>query len=111
MQQQPAEGWPDEPLTESETRDLLEGPVVAVWMMDHDENTRNVMLGADAPEDAVIDIVLETEDGFDMYSYTDYEGDRQWVSFGTEQKGTEGAEMMAGTLESYRLLVGDSDIE
>jgi hypothetical protein len=111
MEQRPAEGWPDGPLTEAEARDLLGGDVVGVWVMDHDENTRAVMLGPDAPEDAVIDVVLETGTGFDMYSYTDHEGERRWVSFGTEQKGTEGAEMMAGTLESYRLLAGDTDIE
>jgi len=110
MEQQPAEGWPAEPLTEAEARDLLGGPVVAVWVMDHDDSTRDAMLGADAPEDAVIDVVLETEAGFDMYSYTDHEGSRRWVSFGTERKGTRGAEMMAGTLESYRLLAGDSDL-
>ena len=57
---------------------------------------------ADAPEDAVIDIVVETATAFEMYSYT---GGR-WMDYGTQAKDDEDAPSMAGTLDSYDLLAG-----
>ncbi len=109
MHREPAEDWPDAPLTRAQARDLLGGEVVAVWIMDYEENTRAVLLDADTPDDVVLDVVLETDDRYDMFSYTDYEGEMTWLSFGSERKGTEGGEMMQETLESYRLLVSEGD--
>ncbi|MFC3477411.1 hypothetical protein [Halobacterium litoreum] len=101
---QPAEEWPDRPLSEAEARDLREGDVRAVWVMDHEESVRSAVLPDDAPDDAVVDVVLETEDAFEMYSYT---GGR-WMNYGTQRRDDEDAPSMAGTLESYRVLAGES---
>nr|WP_254538127.1 hypothetical protein [Halomarina sp. BCD28] len=112
MEPEPADGWPDGPLSEEDARDLLfdREEVVAVWVMDHDEGTRTAILGPDPDEDAVIDVVVETADAFEMYSYTHHEGGTAWVTYGEESKADDGATGMAGTLESYRLLVGESDL-
>lgn len=122
MDPTPADEWPDRPLDEAEARDLLGevsdrrypaigGPVTAVWVMDHDPATRATVLDADAPGDAVIEVVLETPDAFHMYSYAAADGDPQWTDYGAEAKGTEGAEQMAATLGSYRVLAGESDLD
>ena len=55
---------------------------------------------------AVIDVVLETEDAFEMYSYT---GGR-WMDYGTQRKDDEEAPSMTGTLASYRLLAGETTL-
>jgi hypothetical protein len=104
-QPEPAEGWPDRPLSVAEAREHLGGDVVAVWAMDHDDGVRSVTLPPDAPDDAVIDVVLETTEGFEMYSYT---GGR-WMDYGTQRKDDDEAPSMAGTLESYEVLAGESD--
>ena len=104
-QPEPAEGWPDEPLSEAAASDLLEGDVVAVWVMDHDDGVRSVALPPGAPDDAVVDVVLETTEAFEMYSYSR----GQWMDYGTQRKDDDEAPSMAGTLQSYRVLAGDSD--
>ena len=109
MHREPADGWPDNPLTERQARRLLEEDIVSVWVMDYGENTRDLVLDEDSSDDVVLDVVLETDDGYEMYSYTDYEGEQTWVSFGTEPKGTDGGDAMQETLESYRLLATSED--
>lgn len=114
----PAEGFPDGPLTEAEARDLLDGtdhtddPVRAVWVFDGGgEGARDALLREDDPDDAVIDLVLETDGVYRMFSYTYGREGLGWYDYGTERKGTEGAEAMAGTLASYRLLAGESTLD
>lgn len=114
----PAEGWPDGPLTETDARDLLgktdhtDDPVRAVWTFDGGgEGARDALLRADDPNDAVIDLVLETDREYRMYSYTYGREGLGWYDYGTERKGTDGAETMAGTLTSYRLLAGESTLD
>lgn len=102
---EPAEDWPERPLSEAEATDLLEGDVVAVWVMDHEDGVRSVVVPPGAPEDAVVDVVLETETGFEMYSFS---GGR-WMDYGTQRKDDDEAPSMAGTLESYRVLAGESE--
>ncbi|MFC5970253.1 hypothetical protein ACFPYI_02815 [Halomarina salina] len=113
MEPEPASDWPEGSLTESEARDLQfdRAAVVAVWVLDQDEATRTALLGPDPPDDAVVDIVLETDEAFEMYSYTPHDGTTQWVTYGEERKGTESGATMRDTLTSYRLLVGDSDLQ
>ena len=113
MDPEPAEDWPDGPLSEGDARDLLfdREDVLAVWVMDHDEATLSALLGPDPPEDAVVDVVVETDAAFEMYSYTHHETTTRWVTFGDERKGTDGARRMRDTLDSYRLLAGESDAE
>ena len=113
---EPAEGWPDGPLAEAEARDLLGGtdhgdePVVAVWVFDGGgEGAREALLSEGDPADAVIDLVLETDRAYRMFSYTYGREGLGWQDYGTERKGTEGAETMRETLESYRLLCGEPD--
>ena len=108
-QPEPAEGWPDGPLSTTEATDLLTETdgATGVWVMDHDAGVRSVSLPADAPDDAVIDLVIERTDAFEMYSYT---GGR-WMDYGTQRKDDEDAPPMAGTLESYRLLAGETDLD
>lgn len=107
----PAEGWPDGPLTEDEARDLLgesdctADPVRAVWVFDGGgEGARDALLDEDDPDDAVIDLVLETDGSYRMFSYTYGRAGLGWQDYGAEP--TDG-EAMAGTLESYRLLAGE----
>lgn len=109
---EPAEGWPEGPLTESEARDLLGGtdytdePVVAVHVFDGGgEGARDALLDDGDPADAVIDIVLETDREYRMFSYTYGRAGLGWQDYGSEptDSGT-----MAGTLESYRLLAGET---
>ncbi|MFB6207684.1 MAG: hypothetical protein ABEJ05_14280 [Haloglomus sp.] len=102
-QPEPAEGWPDRPLTEAEATDLLENDVVAVWVMDHESSVRGTVAPS-ADADDIIDVVLETERAFEMYSFSG----GQWLDYGTQRKDDEEAPSMAGTLESYRLLAGES---
>ena len=111
----PAEGWPDGPLTESEACDLLGGtdhtevPVRAVWVFDGGgEGARDALLDEDDPDDAVIDLVLETDVGYRMFSYTYGTAGLNWQDYGTEPAGDEA---MAGTLESYRLLAGETALD
>ena len=111
----PAEGWPDGPLAEREARDLLGGtdhtgdPVRAVWVFDGGgEGARDALLDEDDPDDAVIDLVLETDAGYRMFSYTYGTAGLGWQDYGTEPAGSE---TMAGTLASYRLLAGESALD
>lgn len=107
-QPEPAEDWPDRPLSEAEASDLLEDEnAVAVWVMDQDEGVRSVVVPADAPEDAVVDVVVETATGFEMYSFSG----GQWMDYGTQRKDDDEAPSMDGTLESYRVLAGSSERE
>ncbi len=108
-QPEPAADWPDGPLSQSAAADLLDevGGAIGVWIMDHESGVRSVSTPADAPDDAVIDIVVETTDTFEMYSYT---GGR-WMDYGTQAKDDGDAPPMAGTLESYDLLTGDTDLD
>jgi len=104
---EPAEDWPERPLSEAEAEDHLVSGVIGVWVMDHDEGVRSVAVPEGAPENAVIDVVLETEGSFEMYSYTG----GQWMDYGTQRKDDEEAPSMAGTLASYRLLAGESTLD
>ncbi|MFO7927790.1 MAG: hypothetical protein ACQET5_10280 [Halobacteriota archaeon] len=105
-QPKPADEWPDGPLTEDEAADLLDDGI-AVWVMDADSEVRSATLPADAPDDAVIDVVVETDEAFEMYSYTR----GRWMDYGTQRKDDDEAPSMAGTLASYRVLVGESDLD
>lgn len=106
-QPEPAEGWPPRPLSEAAARDLLTDTedAVAVWVMDHESGVRSTVVPAGAPDDAVVDIIVETEMAFEMYSYTQ----GQWMDYGTQRKDDDNAPSMAGTLDSYRVLAGDSE--
>jgi len=104
-QPEPAEDWPDRPLSEAEAADLLDGDAVAVWVMDHEDGVRSVVVPPGAPEDAVVDVVVETTGAFEMYSYS---GGR-WMDYGTQRKDDDEAPSMAGTLASYRVLAGESE--
>lgn len=106
-QPQPATDWPDRPLSEAEAKAKLEEGAIAVWVMDPDSAVRSGAVPADAPEDPVIDLVVETESEFQMYSYT---GGR-WMDYGTQRKDDAEAPSMAGTLTSYRVLAGESELE
>lgn len=107
----PADGWPDRPLTEDEARDLLGGtdhtddPVCAVWVFDGaGEGARDALLGEDDPADAVIDLVVETDERYRLFSYTYGPSGLGWYDYGAEPTDEES---MAGTLASYRLLAGE----
>lgn len=104
---EPAEGWPDRPLSEAEASAHLTDAedVVAVWVMDQTTDVRSVVLPPGSPDDAVVDIILETNTGFEMYSFTN----GQWMDYGIQRKDDADAPSMAGTLESYRILVGESE--
>lgn len=78
----------------------------AVWVMDHDSGVRSVSVPSDAPDDAVIDIVFEYDDRFEMYSYTR----GQWMDYGTQRMDDEDAPPMSGTLESFQLVDGESAV-
>lgn len=108
-QPEPATGWPEQPLSQSDAAAFVEdrAEVIGVWVMDHDEAVRSVTVPRDAPEGAVIDVVLETTDAFEMYSYSG----GQWMDYGIQSKDDEEAPSMAGTLASYRLLEGETDLE
>lgn len=105
-QPEPAEGWPDGPLSTDEAASLLDDrpDAVAVWVMHHDDGVRSSVVPADAPEDAVVDVVLETAEGFEMYSYSR----GRWMDYGTQRKDNEDAPSMQGTLDSYEVLAGES---
>ncbi|KTG10403.1 hypothetical protein AUR64_12615 [Haloprofundus marisrubri] len=100
-----AEGWPDRPLSGEETRDLLDDEVTTVHVMDHDPATRGVILGDDdpGPDESIVELVLETDDEYRMYSYTRDNDGTRWMDYGTERKGTDGEEQMQATLGSYRV--------
>ncbi|MCF2166195.1 MULTISPECIES: hypothetical protein [Halobacterium] len=104
---QPAgDDWPARPLSPDEARARLDdtADARAVWVMDHDDGVRSTVVPDDAPADAVVDVVVETATGFEMYSYTR----GQWMDYGTQRHDDDDAPSMAGTLESYRLLAGES---
>ena len=105
-QPEPAEGWPEEPLSPDEAAALLEERLeaVAVWVMHHDDGVRSSVVPADAPEDAVVDVVLETAEAFEMYSYSR----GRWMDYGTQRKDDDDAPSMGGTLDSYEVLAGES---
>lgn len=105
-QPQPATGWPERPLSESEAEAKLDGDAVAVWVMDPDDSVRSAS-HSKGPDDPVIDLVVETETGFEMYSYSR----GQWMDYGTQRKDDEEAPSMAGTLASYRVLAGESELD
>ncbi len=105
-QPSPADGWPDGPLSEQESIDRMGDGGCAVWVMDHDSGVRSVSVPSDAPDDAVIDIVFEYDDRFEMYSYSR----GRWMDYGTQRMDDEDAPPMSGTLESFRLLEGDSTV-
>jgi hypothetical protein len=104
----PTTGWPDNPLSVTTAEELLHDitDAIAVWVMDHADSVRQIAI-PDAQPDAIIDIVVETTTGFDMYSYTD----GQWMDYGTQRKDNESAPSMAGTLASYRILTGKSELD
>lgn len=103
---EPLVDWPDRPLTEAEAADLLSEEVRAVHVMDHGDAVR---AGLDADEGDVVEIVLETDDEFRMYSYAadPGEGGAEWRDYGRESKGGEGGRTMRQTLDSYRVLTGE----
>lgn len=118
-QPSPADGFPDRPLASNEAQALYDGdtsgiddtdditrtfnnPVQAIWVMDQDETVRGTVApGAD--DDAVVDLVVETDTAYLMFSFS---GGR-WMDYGTQRKDDEDAPSMAGTLDSYRVLAGD----
>ncbi|WP_224449888.1 hypothetical protein [Haloprofundus salilacus] len=106
-----AEEWPDRPLSGDEARGLLDDETRVVHVMDHDPATRGVVLRDDdpGPDEAIIEIVLETDDEYRMYSYTRDNDGARWMNYGTERKGTNGAEPMRATLESYRVLASKDE--
>ncbi|PSQ11094.1 hypothetical protein BRC99_06730 [Halobacteriales archaeon QS_7_69_60] len=105
-QPEPAADMPDGPISAAEAREHLdESGVVTVWVMYPDSDVRSVAVPPGAPDDAVMDIVLETETGYRMYSYTG----GQWMDYGTQRKDDDEAPPMTGTLVSYRVLAGDPD--
>jgi len=103
---EPATDWPDRPLSAAEAEALLDDvdDAVAVWVMDHETGVRSAVVTEDAPDDAVVDVVVETTTGFDMYSFSR----GQWMDYGTQRKDDDEAPSMAGTLDSYRVLAGES---
>mgnify|MGYP006289813857 FL=1 len=103
----PADGWPHGPLSESEAKARLGPDGLAVWVMDADSDVRSATVPADAPDDPVVDIVIETDEAFEMYSYSR----GQWMDYGVQRKDDDDAPPMAGTLESYRVLAGESALE
>lgn len=104
---QPADDWPDGPLTEADARALLdEDGVIAVWERPPDEEARETVLTDEDPEDAVVELVIETRTEYRMYSYAHHLDGTSWMDYGAERKGTEGAQMMIDALERYRVLVG-----
>jgi|GEM_PF-648001 len=130
-QPEPADDWPDRPLSEAEATALLgvgpdgghvdtsgveidptalfspAGEPTGVWVMDHDSGVRSAAVGGSDPDDAVIDVVVETREAFEMFSYTR----GQWVDYGRQRRDDETAPSMAGTLDSYRLLAGESTLD
>lgn len=87
---------------------LLDDPLVnAVWVMDQSSDVRRDLFGEDTPEDAVIELVVETDDAFVSYSYTHRPHGTAWRCYGAKPKGS-GFET---TLESYRLLAGETNID
>lgn len=106
---EPADDWPDGPLTMEEARGLLDDEdVVAVWEQPPDEETRESVLTDEDPEDAVVELVIETPTEYRMYGYAHHLDGTSWMDYGSERKGTEGAGMMLDALENYRVLVGSS---
>lgn len=105
---EPATTWPDRPLFEWEARSLYESDddAQAVWVIYHDESVRSRLVPLGTPDDAVVDVVLEADELFRVYSYS---GDR-WLDYGTYHK--EEAETIStdDTLDSYRVLAGYSDV-
>ncbi len=104
----PAPDWPDRPLTEAEAADLRDDEVRAVHVMDHSEAVRR---GVDADPDDVIEVVLETDAEYLMYSYTaapNAEG-AIWMDYGTQPKDGEGGATMRETLASYRVVAGEPE--
>lgn len=130
-QPEPADGWPNRPLSEAEATALLGvdggeqhvdtadieidpaallspvGEPTGVWVMDHESEVRSAAVGGSDPDDAVIDVVVETREAFEMFSYTR----GQWVDYGQQRRDDEDAPSMAGTLDSYRLLAGESTLD
>ena len=130
-QPEPADGWPNRPLSEAEATALLGvgdgeqhvdtadieidpaalfspgGEPTGVWVMDHESEVRSAAVGGSDPDDAVIDVVVETREAFEMFSYTR----GQWVDYGRQRRDDEDAPSMAGTLDSYRLLAGESTLD
>ena len=103
-QPDPAADMPDGPISTAEARGYLDEPgVVAVWAMDPDSDVRSVAVPPGAPDDAVVDLILETETGYRMCSYTG----GQWMDYGTQRKDDDEAPSMTGTLESYRVLASN----
>lgn len=102
----PATDWPDIPLTEDEAADRLNDGL-AVWVMDADEAVRPATVPTGGPETPIVDIVIETDEAFDMYSYTG----GQWMDYGTQRKDDEDAPPMDGTLASYRILIGETELD
>jgi hypothetical protein len=101
-QPEPAPEMPDRPLSEEAAREYADDPeTVAVWVMDDDA----VAAVPDTDDDAVRDLVVETETGYEMYSYAGGE----WKDYGTQRKDDDEAPSMAGTLDSYRVLAGDPE--
>ncbi len=102
---EPVEWLPDEPLTETDATELLDrAGARAVWVMDHDPATRRSVLGEDPSDDAVIELVIETDDAFETYSYTHADGTTRWVSYGDQPADGQ----FEGTLASYRLVAGQT---
>jgi hypothetical protein len=107
-QPEPVTDWPDRPLTETEAADLVDETVRAVYVMDH---SSAVQEGVGADEDEVIEIVLETDSAYRMYSYaaSSAEDDATWRDYGRESKAGEAGTTMRQTLASYRVLAGDPE--
>lgn len=102
----PATDWPDFPLSEDEAAYRLNDGL-AVWVMDASEAVRPATVPPGSPDNPVVDIVIETNEAFEMYSYTG----GQWMDYGAQRKDDDDAPPMDGTLTSYRILVGESELD
>lgn len=107
---EPADDWPDGPLTRAEARTLLDrADVVAVWERPPDEKAHASLLAPDDPDDAVVELVIETPTEYRLYGYARRDdGGAAWMDYGAAEKGTDAAETMLDAFESYRLLVGSA---
>lgn len=105
---EPARDWPDRPLTPAEARSVYErdDDAVAVWVLDHAESVRTRLVPDDTPVGAVVDVVLERDGSFQVYSYTA----GRWVDFGPFDTGSVDTIATADRLSNYRVLDGYSRV-
>ncbi|WP_330631280.1 hypothetical protein [Halocatena halophila] len=122
MPPRPASEWPNRPVEKAtllgdphppEAIDTLpiERPVRAIWGSTFADVQRQSITAGDVDASAVVDLVIETPSDYQLYSYTHHDGTTQWVSYDSEQKGTEGADRIERLLDEYSFYSGDPEIE